>query len=217
MKNSINKPTFTFFQASRRKALRTMCTVLVAGAVMPILSFASTAQGASAPTAGPTSASGERTLIVYYSRTGNTRAVAEQIRTLTGGQMVEIQTVNPYPAEHRATTEQAKKELTAGFKPPLTTQVPDMAKYDVIYVGSPNWWQTMAPPMMTFLTEYDFAGKTLVPFMTHGGGGLGRTVQDMKSLCPTAKVLDGLSVRGTAAANAHKDVEAWLRKLGLGE
>lgn len=178
--------------------------------------FLSAAHAASA-------AAGRPALVVYYSRTGNTRAVAEHIHTqMKSGatpaanvDLLEIQTVTPYPAEYRATTDQAKKELAEGYRPPLTTKVADMGKYELIFVGSPNWWSTVAPAVMTFLSEYDFSGKTIAPFMTHGGGGLGHSVQDIRKLCPQATVLDAFAVNGKSAAASQKDVVAWLRRLGL--
>ena len=185
---------------TRRGALQALCAGLVTGG----LSMLSSTQAQAA----------QSTLIVYYSRSGNTRAVAEQIHALTNGDMVEIQTVHPYPEDYRATANQAKKELAEGYRPPILTKIPDMGRYDRVFLGSPNWWSTVAPPVMSFLAEHDFAGKSIAPFMTHGGGGAGRSVADIRRLCPGAKVLEGLTVRGEAAATAHKDVAAWVRRLG---
>ena len=94
-------------------------------------------------------------LVVYYSRSGNTREIANQIHVLAGGDIVELQTVNPYPAEYRATTEQAKQELQSGYRPPLKTKISDITAYDVVFVGSPNWWGTFSMPVWTFLSEYN--------------------------------------------------------------
>lgn len=154
-------------------------------------------------------------LIVYYSRTGNTRTVAEEIHKQLGGDIVELQTVQPYPEAYRATTEQAKQELESGFKPPLKTKIENMDSYDVIAVGSPCWWSTVATPVITFLTEYDFSGKTIAPFMTHEGSGLGRTITHIRQLCPRATILEGLAIRGSNVTEAKKPVAAWLNKIGL--
>lgn len=162
-------------------------------------------------------ASPAKILTVYYSHTGNTRAVAEQIHARLGGDLVELQTVRPYPDAYRALTDQAKRELETGFKPPLKTRVPDFDSYDVVAVGSPCWWGTVAAPVITFLSEYDFSGKTIAPFMTHEGSGLGRTVAHIRELCPKATVLEGLAVRGSAAARAQGEVAAWLAAIGLKE
>ena len=111
-----------------------------------------------------------RTLVVYYSQTGNTRAVAERIRDLSGGDLVELVPVDPYPDDYSATTQQAKRELQSGYKPPLQTKVENVGAYDIICVGSPNWWSTVAGPVKTFLSDYDLSGKTLAPFITHDTG-----------------------------------------------
>ena len=152
---------------------------------------------------------GGRHLIVYFSRTGNTRTIAGQIQAAAGGELLELRTVAPYP------TEQAKKELASGYRPPLQTATPDPAAHDVIFVGSPNWWGTIAPPVMSFLESADFSGKTIAPFVTHGGSRLGRAVEDIKKLCPKATVLPGLAVYGESVADAQEITAAWLRRNGL--
>lgn len=157
---------------------------------------------------------GKKALIVFYSRSGNTRALAGQLQALTGGELVELETVQPYPEEYRAVTEQAKRELASGFKPPLKTTINDIQAYDVIFVGSPNWWGTVAGPVRTFLSEHDLSGKTIAPFITHEGSALGRSVADIKKLCPRSTVVDGLAVRGSRAASAREEADAWLRKIG---
>jgi len=90
-----------------------------------------------------------------------------------------------------------------------------MADYDVIFMGYPNWWGTIPMPMYTFLDEYNFSGKTIIPFCTHKGSQMGNSVNDIKKLCPNAKVLDGLAIRGENAVNAQNDVNKWLQKIGM--
>ena len=154
-----------------------------------------------------------RILIAYYSYSGNTRFAAEQIQKITGGTLFEIKPVKAYPADYQACVDQAKKECRSGFKPELSAKVDDMQKYDVIFVGSPNWWGTMAPPVATFLTSYDLKGKTVIPFFTHGGGGVQNCERDVRKLCngsnlPKAGVFSGGSVRrsGDAIANWVNEV-----------
>lgn len=197
----------------RRSLLQAAVVGLLAGIVAPVLpgsgpAFAATGAAAKA-------FDGKKILIVYYSRTGNTRAVAQHIQTQIGGDLVELHTVTPYPNAYRATTEQAKKELQTGYKPPLKTRVDNIAAYDVVFVGSPNWWGTIAAPLKTFLSDYDLSGKTVIPFITHEGSALGQSVADVKSLCPKAAVLDGLAVRGSKATSAQDEVVAWLRSPGM--
>lgn len=159
--------------------------------------------------------SGRRILVAYYSRTGNTRDVAEYARATSGGDILEIKTVSPYPTEYKATTVQAKQELESGFKPPLSTTIPDMNNYDVVFVGSPCWWGTIATPVISFLSACDLAGKTIVPFMTHEGSGFGRTVQHIGSMQPNSKILEGLVVRGRLSGWSRGSVESWVRSLGM--
>ena len=158
---------------------------------------------------------GKKVLVAYYSlRNGNTRTVAEQIRKNVGGDIFRIETVQTYPSEYRAVTDQAKKELEAGYRPKLKTAVAKFDEYDVIYLGSPNWWGTIAPAIFTFLESYNFAGKTIIPFITHEGSRMGKSESDIKKLAPKAIVLEGLPVRGGSVDKAEPDVKNWLKKIG---
>lgn len=154
-------------------------------------------------------------LIVYFSRTGNTKSVAETIKNSVGGDIFEIVTVEPYPEDYDEVVEQAKKEQSEGYKPELASVVEDMDKYDTIFVGYPIWWSQLPPPVTTFLTEYDFSDKTIVPFCTHQGSGLGRSESEIKELCPNAIVLDGLAVNGGNSDNSQNAVEDWLENSDL--
>ena len=194
--------------SSRRSLLKYTVAGLLAGFGGRLLPHVSSAYAA---TEG-----GAKALVVYYSRSGNTRAVAEAIHAAVGGDIVELQPVTPYPEAYRATTDQAKQELASGYKPPLKHRIGHIEAYDVVFVGSPNWWGSVAGPVRTFLSEYDLAGKRIAPFITHEGSALGRSVADIKTFCPKAVVLDGLAVRGSRAASAQGEVAAWLRKIGMG-
>jgi flavodoxin len=156
-----------------------------------------------------------KVLTVFYSHSGNTRACADQIHKTVGGDMVEIIPVEPYPQDYEAVVKQAKQELKSGYKPALRTRVENIESYDVIFVGSPNWWNTVAPPVMTFLSTHDLSGKATVPFITHAGSGLGKSVKDISGLCPDATVLEGLAVWGSEVKTAQTRVSEWLRKLGM--
>jgi flavodoxin len=111
--------------------------------------------------------------------------------------------------------EQAKKEIRAGYKPALQSTLDHIESYNTIFVGSPNWWSTIAPPVATFLSEYDLSGKTIVPFCTHGGGGLGRVERDIAKLCPQSTVLSSFEIYGSGTGNAQAKVAAWLHKIGM--
>lgn len=160
-------------------------------------------------------AGNKKVLVVYFSHSGNTREIANQIKDATGGDIFEIQPVDAYTSVYDDLTKQAKKELESGYKPPLKTKVNNIEQYDVVFVGSPCWWATVAPPVMTFLSDYDLSGKTVVPFMTHEGSGMGRSVSDIKKLCPESTVLKGLPVRGSAVKEAKNDATKWLRELEI--
>jgi flavodoxin len=154
-------------------------------------------------------------LIVYFSRSGNTRAIANLIHQEVGGTIHEILPEVPYPNSYNAVVDQAKKEIQAGYKPALQSTLDHVDSCDTIFVGSPNWWSTIAPPVATFLSEYDFSGKTIVPFCTHGGGGLGRIRTDIAKLCPQSTILRSFEIYGSGQGNAQAMVSAWLRYIGV--
>jgi len=158
-------------------------------------------------------------LVAYFSRTGNTEVIANLIHESVGGDIFKIVTVDPYPTDYNACVEQARKELESNYRPKLATRVENMESYDVIFLGYPNWCGTMPMAVFTFLEEYNFSGKTIIPFCTHEGSGLGNSVRDIARLCPNSTLLDGLAIRGSnvRSAQTQKDVADWLRKIGMAE
>ena len=151
-----------------------------------------------------------KVLIAFYSYSGNTKTVAEAIHAKIGGDLFEIKAEGTYPVEYRTMTEQAKREILSGFRPKLTTSVPNMEQYDVVFIGSPNWWGTITPQVGSFLESYDFAGKTVVPFITHGGGGRQRTIADMTNQCKGCTVVqDGWHGYGKETDG----LDDWLNRL----
>lgn len=168
-----------------------------------------------------------KVLIAYYSRRGqnyvggkiadlalgNTEVVAQKIERLTGGDMFRIDTVDKYPAGYTECTRVAKEELKANIRPRLSDKVDDMEQYNIVFLGYPNWWGTMPMAVHTFLEAYDFKGKTIIPFCTHEGSGMGHSVEDIRRLCPGAIVLDGTAVRGSDAARADDVVAALVRTV----
>ena len=162
-----------------------------------------------------TTTTSKKILIAYYSKTGNTAVMANQIQTLTGGDLFEITTDHQYPEEYKPTTVQAKEEIANGFKPVLNKKVDNFADYDIIFIGSPCWWSTVAPAVASFLSDYDYSGKTVVPFMTHGGGGFGSTISDIHKLVPTATMLEGKIILGNAINDAYNEVESWLKTIAI--
>ena len=141
------------------------------------------------------------------------KAAAEQIQKDTGGTLFEIKPVKPYPADYNACVELAKREINAGVKPELAEKVKEFDKYDVIFVGTPNWWSTMAPPVLTFLSSYDFSGKTIIPFVTHGGGGMARCESDMRKACPKAVFGKGGAFSGRSIKEAGTALARWVDEV----
>lgn len=160
-------------------------------------------------------AAAKQPLIVYFSRTGSTRTVANIIRERTGWNIFEIVPENSYPSDYRTTAKQAREELNSGFRPALkTAKVAGLESYDVVFLGYPIWWGGIPPVIMTFLEANDLSGKTIIPFCTHGGSGMSGT-QDIQRLAPRAALLGGLAIHGTSAENSQNDVNAWLRRLKM--
>lgn len=150
--------------------------------------------------------SNNKILIAYFSHSGHTMAVAKKIQSVVGGDLFEIEPVNPYIGDYNELVEQGKYEKQHNIFPELKDDG-DVSDYDTIYVGTPVWWYTMAPPVKTFLANNNFAGKTIKPFCTHGGGGASETYTDMQKLAPDATVSEGFtSYEDTATLD---DIKAW--------
>ncbi|MAZ28542.1 MAG: flavodoxin [Cytophagaceae bacterium] len=135
-------------------------------------------------------------LIVYLSRTNNTMAVAKMIQEQTGGRLVELELEKPYPKDYKAIVAQVAEENETGFLPPLKTKIDNLEDYDTVFVGFPTWGMQLPPPMKSFLTENDLTGKTVVPFNTNAGYGLGSTIGTINTLCPGSEILEAFSVKG---------------------
>lgn len=167
-------------------------------------------------------------LIAYYSRAGNnivggnivnlpvgnTEVAANMIRQLTGSDIFRIDTVRKYPADYHETTDIAKQELRQNARPELSGHVDNMADYSVMYLGFPNWWGTMPMAVFSFLEAYEFASKTIIPFCTHEGSGMGHSESDIKKLCPDARMLRGIPIRGGSVQRAESAIVEWLRRIG---
>jgi flavodoxin len=157
----------------------------------------------------------QKILVAYFSWGGNTREMAKQIGQQTAGDLFEITTVKPYPKDYDECIALAKKEQQYNARPAIAAEVKNMAAYDVIFVGYPNWWGTMPQALFTFLEAYDFSGKTIIPFCTHGGGRWGRSLNDLKKLCPDATTLKGLEISGSMVRRSKDDVVKWLQQIGI--
>jgi flavodoxin len=156
-------------------------------------------------------------LVAYFSHSGNTRIAANQIHESVGGNIFEIAAVDPYPSDYDEAVERAGKELRKQYRPKLKTKAENMESYNLVFLGYPNWWGTIPMPIATFLSEYDFSGKTIAPFCTNEGSRFGQSITDIKKLCPQSTILDGLAIRGEDVKNAQNKVSDWLHKLGMTE
>lgn len=172
--------------------------------------------------------SDKNVLIVYLSRTRNTKAVAEIIHKSVGGTLVALKLEKPYPEDYDAIVEQVRKENETGFLPPLKTKIDNIEEYDFIFVGFPTWGMQLPPPMKSLLNQYDLSGKTIVPFNTHAGYGVGSGFRTIEELCPNSTVLEGFSVEGGIERDGilfvmegekekqvQSEVDIWLQKTGL--
>ena len=159
----------------------------------------------------------KKILVAYFSHTGNTREIAVQIQKITGGDIFGIQSVKAYSDDYEEVKKQAKQELNSAGKPALKTKIRNINSYDIVFIGYPIWWGTFPAPVRTFLSEYDFSGKTIVPFCTHLGSGLGNSVNDVSKLCPESTLLDGVSVWGRDVKTSQNRISEWLRKIKITE
>ena len=146
---------------------------------------------------------------------GNTEVIAKYIQELTGGDLFQITPVKAYPEDYTETTKVAQHEIDNNIHPELSSKVENIESYDVIFLASPIWWGTIAPPVKTFLSEYDLSGKTIIPFCTHEGSGQGRSVVDIKKFCPRSTVQQGIDIWGHEVASAQNNISEWLHTINI--
>lgn len=169
-----------------------------------------------------------KVLIVYLSRTNNTKAIAEIIQKEVDGTLVALELTKPYPENYTETVQQVVKENETGYLPPLKTKIDNMAQYNVLFVGFPTWGMKLPPPMKSFLRQYDLKGKIVIPFNTNAGYGIGSSFDTVKELCPSSDVREGFStkggierdgaffvIKGEKATSAQAEVKKWLQKIKM--
>lgn len=152
------------------------------------------------------------TLIAYYSFSGTTRKMAKAIAAATGGDILELIPEKPYDFSYNTASKEARNEIARGYCPKLLAGNTSIHEYDIIFVGSPNWFKSIVPPVLTFLHSHDFTDKTIVPFCTHGGGGFGEIETRVAEECNPAKTLSGLAVSGDFAP---EEIVDWLKEIKL--
>ncbi|AWW29677.1 flavodoxin [Echinicola strongylocentroti] len=169
----------------------------------------------------------DKILIVYLTRTKNTKAVAEMIEAKVGGTLLSLELETPYPEDYEAIVAQVAEENETGTLPPLKTEV-DLSQYETIFVGFPTWGMQLPPPVKTFLNENDLSGKTVIPFNTNAGYGVGSSFETVNKLCPESNILEGYATRGGIERDGvlfvmegekemevSKEVNDWLNSLGF--
>ena len=160
----------------------------------------------------------KKLLIVYYSwLCGNTDRTAKALQSVAGGDLVRLDTAVPYTGSYNDVVDQGQREVNAGFEPKLKPLPVNVADYDVIAVGTPTWWYTMAPAVKTFLHGQNFAGKTVVPFMTNGGWP-GHVIEDIKKACKGAKAVCEMEIQfdstgGSELVTSQKEIDQWIQNV----
>jgi sulfatase modifying factor 1 len=154
-------------------------------------------------------------LIAYFSWGGNTEGVAEEIQNQMGADLFEITMVNPYSDDYNTVLDEAQRDQKAQARPELASQVENMEQYDIVMIGYPNWWASIPMPVASFLEEYDFSGKTILPFCSHGGGRFGQSLTAIAKLAPDATMGEALSVHYSGGSELAGDVTKWLNSNGI--
>ena len=158
--------------------------------------------------------SGTKSLVVYFSWSGNTEKVAKSIQQQTGSDIFEIVPKTPYSTDYNTVVNDAKVEQQENARPEIKDSIENIADYDTVYVGFPNWWGDMPMILYTFFDTYDLSGKTVALFCTSGGSGLSDTVNEVKKLEPDATVTKGLHIGSGASAEPDSAVKSWLDEIG---
>ena len=164
-----------------------------------------------------TSCQSQKSLVLYYSETGTTKAVAEELQKQIGADIEAVEAVEAYSGNFQETIQRSGRERESGQSPAIQPLKSDLADYDVIFLGYPIWFGTYAMPIVTLVKEQDFAGKTIVPFCTFGSGGLNTSSADLVKALPKAKVVKGYGVRTARVAAAAKELDRFLKENGYKE
>ncbi len=155
-------------------------------------------------------ATGGEPLVVFFSWSGNTRTIAGEVAKRLGVEAVELVCEKPYSSDYNTCLDEAQRDQNQQARPALTTPIESMDRYGTVYVGYPNWWASIPMPIATFLESYDFSGKTIKPFCSNGGGGLGQSVTAISKLVPSAQVAQGLSIYYSGGSEMPQQVADWL-------
>ena len=158
-----------------------------------------------------------KSIVIYFSRSGSTQLLAKEIAETTNSDLLELTVDETYPSDYAETVSRANKERESGNYPAITTDIPDLSQYDTVYLGYPIWGMSLSSPMASFLKSYgsQLTGKTIAPFASNGGYGLGGSVEQIKGYLRDSNVVNGLSVKGNKVDQAQTDIENWLSNNNL--
>ena len=161
--------------------------------------------------------SSNKILIAYFSWSGNTRGVANEIKNQTGADIFEIKPKKAYSSDYNTVLMEAQDDQHYQRRPELSDEVANFDDYDTILLGYPNWWASIPMPIATFLEKYDFNGKTIIPFCSHGGGRFGQSITAISKLAPNSKIGKGLSIHYSGGSSLSLDVKKWIDDNGIGK
>ena len=184
--------------------------ILVSSLLFPLAAGAMSAESANAETD-----TDSRPLVAYFTRSGNTRTVADLLSRDLDGDLFEIEPATPYPADYFETVDQATHERESNFLPPLKASVGNLGSYNTVFLGFPIWGASAPPIVRSFLANQDFSGKTIIPFNLHGGYGLGNSREIMAMAAPQANFAPGLVMEGLQERRTTTQVRDWLTKSHL--
>jgi flavodoxin len=197
----------------RRSTMKKIAAVLVAGLVTPMIFNSKSSHAA------PVINGQLKVAVVYFSKTGNTQFLAQEISRLSGGSLIEVKTVEPYPENYRATTRKAKIEQEENARPEITVSG-SIEDADYVFIGYPNWWGTIPMALFTYLEQVNTTNKIIIPFCTHEGSHLGSGPRDIRRLCPSSTILDGYAQRGgdldtVKSSRSVNALHQWLESVSV--
>jgi flavodoxin len=179
------------------------------------MALAAGASAAAARSRAETARAASKILVAYFTRTGNTQVIARQVGRALDADVFAIDPANPYPEDYDETVAQAVRERDSGFRPPLKGSVPNINSYEVVFLGFPIWGETAPPVIRSFLSRHDLSGKTVVPFITHGGYGQGRSMHVVKEHAPGARILDPFIMEADQERRTLTQVSQWLSRVNV--
>lgn len=158
------------------------------------------------------SSGGEKALIVYFSWSGNTRLIAGKIKNITGADMAELEPQKPYSREYNTCLDEALSDQKKQARPKLKNRFDNIGEYKTVLLGYPNWWGSIPMPVATFLQSYNFEGKKIIPFCSHGGGRFGQSISAISKLCPKSILGKPFETYRAGGSSIDRDVANWLKE-----